>query len=265
MKKIKIGISILLFVIMCLLGLDFLVLLNYLSALFLHELAHLFVAIKRGYKLKRFHFDIFGMSVELNEDICDKDSFAINIAGPAFNLLICMFCMSMYWLVPASYDYLNVFCLANFVLAIFNLLPIYPLDGGKIFRSLIHSDKVYRRLDLFLRIGLSISFLILFIISINSHAVNYFYIIMVVFFLTSICRQAPTFSIFKHDREKTCQKIVMIKVDENMTIFSLVKKIKKSCYTIFYCNSIKTKYLDEDYVIHLAARRALNTKLKEID
>ena len=88
---------------------------------------------------------------------------------------------------------------------------------------------------------------------------------MVVFFLTSICRQTPTFSIFKHDREKICQKIVMIKVDENMTIFSLVKKIKKSCYTIFYCNSIKTKYLDEDYVIHLAARRALNTKLKEID
>ena len=138
MKKIKINPSFLLVVIISMLTRNLIVLTNYLLALFLHELAHLFVSNQKGYSLKVIRLSVFGLSLELNEKINDRDQFAINIAGPCFNLFICLVCLASYWIFPNTYQYLNVFCFVNFTLALFNLLPIYPLDGGKIFHRIMN-------------------------------------------------------------------------------------------------------------------------------
>ena len=154
MKKFRIRPSFLLLVLLSIYFNKFSLLINYFLALSLHELAHIFVAINKGYKLKLVKLDMFGMSVELDETIDNKDCFLINIAGPMINLLIAVICVAMYWLVPTSYYVLKDFCLANLILAVFNLLPIYPLDGGKIFRGLIKRDKTYKVLDNVVRITL---------------------------------------------------------------------------------------------------------------
>ena len=148
MKKFKVSLSFILLILLSLFMGQALLIFNYLVALSIHELAHLFVALKNGYSLKFVKLDIFGMSVELNESIDDKDNFRINIAGPVVNLLMCLICMSLYWLIPISFHYLNTFCFANLMLAVFNLLPVYPLDGGKIFRGIIKSDKAYKILGM---------------------------------------------------------------------------------------------------------------------
>ena len=166
MKKVKFGISFLLLIIVCVVIGNFLLLINYLLALTLHELAHLFVATKYGYSLKQFNINIFGVSIELNEKISDKDCFAINIAGPIFNLMLCVMCLALYWLIPATFNYLNLFCISNLVLAVFNLIPVYPLDGGKIFRSMFSSTKKYKKLDFVVRSGFAVLFLCLFVLSI---------------------------------------------------------------------------------------------------
>ena len=129
MKKIKIGASFLLIIFVSLLCGQVVLILNYFLALSLHELAHMWVAVKNGYSLKLIKLDIFGLSIELNEIIDDKDGFRINVAGPVCNLLLCLLCLAFYWLVPTSDFYLNTFCFCNLILAIFNLLPVYPLDG----------------------------------------------------------------------------------------------------------------------------------------
>ena len=143
MKKVKLGASLILLVLLAILTNSFSLIINYLLALTLHELAHLFVATKLGYSLKFIKLDMFGLSIELNEAIADKDSFKINVAGPVFNLLLCVICMALYWLLPLSYFYLNTFCFANLVLAIFNLLPIYPLDGYRIVDSFCRFDNKF--------------------------------------------------------------------------------------------------------------------------
>ena len=132
MKKFKVGISFLLLVLVCVVFQKFTLLINYILALMLHELAHIFVATKCGYTLKEFKLSLFGVAVELNEKIDEKDSFAINISGPFFNLFLCLICVALYWLIPVSFSILNTFCISNLTLAIFNLLPIYPLDGFKL-------------------------------------------------------------------------------------------------------------------------------------
>ena len=110
-------------------------LINYILALTLHELAHIFVATKRGYTLKEFKISLFGVAVELNEKIDENDSFVVNISGPVFNLFLCLICVAFYWFIPKSFVVLNTFCISNLTLAIFNLMPIYPLDGFNIIES----------------------------------------------------------------------------------------------------------------------------------
>ncbi len=231
-------------------------------ALTLHELAHVWVAVKNGYSLKLIKFDTFGMSVELNETIDDKDSFKINVAGPVFNLMLSVVCMALYWLVPTSYYYLNTFCFANLILAIFNLLPVYPLDGGKIFRGMIKSDKVYKILDCVIRYSLAILFICAFVMSCFKMP-NFMMLIMAVFFLTSKGKQTPTMSIFKIKSNKSFDKVIILKVEETETLFNLIKQIKQHHYTIFYVPKLN-KYFDEDNIIELSLKHPLTTILNEI-
>ena len=183
-KKVRIGISFFILVGVCIFTKQFMLLLNYFLALGLHELAHLFVATLRGYKLKLLKLDMLGMSLELDADIDGRDNFIINLAGPLANLLFAIICMALYWLIPTSYNLLNCFCVCNLILAVFNLLPIYPLDGGKIFRGIIKKDSTYKKLDLIIRLVFAALFIALFIFSIF-HDINWFYLVMAAFFLIS--------------------------------------------------------------------------------
>ncbi len=206
---------------------------------------------------------MFGFEIELDEGIDDRDAFAINIAGPMCNILLSVLCMAMYWLVPVSYDYLNLFCLSNIVLAGFNMLPIYPLDGGKILRSIIKSNKIYKWVSISIKSVLSLLFLTLFIISMFN-VVNWFYLLMFVFFLTPVNNKTPTFTLFKSSKIKRFERVVLIKANGDENLYALLKQIKKSHYTIFYLNMNKPTYVDEDMIIQFATHYPLNTRLIDI-
>ena len=262
MKKLKVGPSFLLLILFGFLTNQIVLIFNYLLALSFHELAHLWVAVKSGYSLKILKLDVFGLSIELNETIDDKDNFKINIAGPVFNLLLCVVCMALYWLVPISFFYLNTFCFANLILAIFNLIPVYPLDGGKVFRGMIKSDKVYKILDSVIRYSLAGVFICAFIVS-CFNVPNLLMLVMAIFFITSRGKQTPTMSIFKFRQNKSFDKVVILKVQETETLFNLIKQIKSNHYTIFYSPKLN-KYFDEDNIIELSLKHLLTTTLIEL-
>lgn len=261
MKKIKFGKSFFLLILVCLIFKKSVIFFNYLSALILHEIAHLLVAKSKGYSLKCIKFDILGMSVDLNEKIEDSDNFSINIAGPLCNLIIVLFCMALYWLIPVSFKFLNLFCVSNLTLAVFNILPIYPLDGGKIFNSLIKNNKTYNILGVAIRIIFVVVFVVLFLLSFKTNA-NYFYLVFAIFFATSSKKRAPTLSIFKNSNKKF-EEIRFVKVDCNQNLYDLIKKIKSNKYTIFY-HSETNKFINEDDLIALATSFPLSTNVKDI-
>lgn len=262
MKKFKFGISFLFLILICFLTKNLVLLLNYISALILHEFAHLFVATKKGYSLKVFKLNAFGVSVELNEKIDNQDSFHINIAGPMFNLLICLICVAMYWLVPISFKVLNIFCLCNFVLAVFNLLPVYPLDGGKIFSALIDDEKKYITLSVAIRFILIISFLTLFIFSVFIKPNLFFLFVAIIFCLPN--KREPNLSIIKTYKNNRIEKVNLLKINGEESLLTLLKRVKSKQFTIFYYNEQFPTYIDQDKLIEFSTKYTLLTKIKEI-
>ena len=262
MKKFKIGPSFFLLIVFSIICGHAMIIVNYMLALCLHELAHLWVAVRRGYSLKLIKLDIFGLSVELNEFIDDRDSFKINLAGPVFNLCLSIICMALYWAFPMSYFYLNTFCFCNIMLAIFNLIPVYPLDGGKLFRGMINDNKLYKRFDFIIRCSFAMLFIFAFVCSCLNKP-NIFMLIIALFFITSKGKSVPTMSIFKHNRNKDFDKVVILKVKETETLFNLIKQIKSHHYTIFYVPKLN-KYFDEDEVVELALNNHLTLQINAI-
>ena len=110
------------------------------SVLF-HEFAHSFMALARGLKVDNITLFVFGGAAALkSEPRRPSDEFLIAIVGPASSLLLAVIFLIasslMPWELPAR-ALLSQLALINAVLAIFNLLPGFPLDGGRVFRAII--------------------------------------------------------------------------------------------------------------------------------
>lgn len=115
----------------------------FLSA-FLHELAHSIVAIKNNVKIRRITLFLFGGMSELFEEPSEADKeFKISIAGPTTSILLALLFSIIWNLSDRFIHYSPLTAVAstlfqvNVILAIFNLLPGFPLDGGRILRSII--------------------------------------------------------------------------------------------------------------------------------
>lgn len=98
------------------------------------------VSLAQGRKLDSMRVFPIGLNAVFKEDYYkDINTFFINISGPLTNLLIFLVCflLSTYYL-PGS-DNMRFFVLINLFLALFNLLPVLPLDGGRIFKDILTS------------------------------------------------------------------------------------------------------------------------------
>ena len=125
------------------LGVGLLTSILFFVSVLLHELAHSVVALAWGIPVKSITLFIFGGVASIGrEPDRPLSEFLIAIAGPAASLLLALF-FGVLWLgstllnleaLEALGFYLGTI---NLWLALFNLIPGFPLDGGRVFRSAI--------------------------------------------------------------------------------------------------------------------------------
>jgi Zn-dependent protease len=116
----------------------------FFASVLLHELAHSGMARARGITVEGITLFIFGGMARIRSEATNpKDEFLITVVGPLSSFLIGLILLAAAWLgratgLPqATVAVANYLALLNFILAGFNLIPGFPLDGGRLLRSLV--------------------------------------------------------------------------------------------------------------------------------
>lgn len=115
---------------------------------FFHELGHLFAGIVLGFKPHSLSVNPLGLAInfrikaeDYNKKIKQGNILALKkliiaFAGPAVNfILVFLFVVLDFKLLQDKKEF---FIYANLLIGLFNLIPIYPLDGGRILKNLLH-------------------------------------------------------------------------------------------------------------------------------
>lgn len=99
----------------------------------IHELGHSISAQKCGYKLVNVTLMPFGAIVTgETSNMGYIDEIKVSLAGPLLNLSISIAIVATWWVFPEVYPYTELAAAAGFALCFINLLPAFPLDGGRI-------------------------------------------------------------------------------------------------------------------------------------
>ncbi|PSP98215.1 metalloprotease [Halobacteriales archaeon QS_5_70_17] len=126
------------------------------ASVLLHELGHSLVAMRYGFPIASITLWIFGGIAQFSEMPEDwKRELAIALAGPVVSVALgILFWIALFVLPPASAGgaavgaalfVVGYLAVANVALAAFNLLPAFPMDGGRVLRALLSRNRPYAR------------------------------------------------------------------------------------------------------------------------
>ena len=217
----------------------------YFTTIVLHELAHAEVSVRLGYTLDRFVLMPYGAALKGDfEGARPRDEILIAIAGPLFNGVVAVICTALWWLIPATYSLTDRLVAANIFTAIFNLLPVFPLDGGRIALAALSvkspRQKAYKKVKIF---GYIVSpiFALLFVAAIvfNKTVNISFAMISVFIFVSTVApdknstyRRVYGMAYFS-ERLKKGLKMSQIMVPSSLTLLQLDRMLNSNYYTSF--------------------------------
>lgn len=248
----------------------------YLLTVILHELAHLFTAKKLGYKLDKIFLMPFGAGLTLNQNFIDeKDEIIVALAGPILNFFLVILFISLWWIEPSTYNYTQEFVLANFVTGTVNLLPCYPLDGGRILTSYLskklNNRKKSLKICIFFNYFICFLFILIFFANIFN---NYSFLIMGIFIFLGTFESKfagnymlVNFPFFENlNTSKSILNTNIIGVSGNTEIYKIAKHLKKNKYNLVYIVMPKgnIKFVSENLIKKIFQNYEINTKLIEI-
>lgn len=129
---------------------------------FIHELGHVAAARHFGWRIKEVKLLPFG-GVAVVEELASvpvKEELIVAMSGPLQNMwmILVAYPLVLLGVLPAEWGV--YFIEANLLIALFNLLPVLPLDGGKVLAAVLSSFLPYQRT---IRIAAMISLLFSFL------------------------------------------------------------------------------------------------------
>jgi Zn-dependent protease len=259
----------------------------FLSVL-LHELSHSIVAKSYGIRVRQIMLFIFGGVSDIEEEPKEfKKEFKMAIVGPAVSLVLSTIFAVFWWItsIPitssSTDDFYNtaltmingIFFYSSFlnlILGIFNLVPAFPMDGGRILRSLLFSrNKNYdKSTRIAVRIGVIISYVFFglgILIILSGSFVSGMWIILIGWFLQngaqSYMYQYDIMKILSKIRLSELMKTNIISVPEDIT----VNNILRNYFNIYMKSSFPVTKINYEIVGIVTLKSCLNVPEPERD
>jgi Zn-dependent protease/CBS domain-containing protein len=108
-------------------------------SILLHELGHAVVALRHGLRTRSITLFIFGGVAQLEKDPTNgRTEFWMAAAGPVVSLLLAALfyaCATLSFVGPSAAAVGKYLAVINLMLALFNLVPAFPMDGGRLLRG----------------------------------------------------------------------------------------------------------------------------------
>ena len=146
-------------------------------SILIHELSHAYVADRLGWSVSGIRIDLFTGSAAVDTNIHERDSIPVVAAGPLSNLALAIVSIFIGLFFP--YNFLVTMVVVNILLFLFNILPIYPMDGGRILRDTLYLKLKNRRKSV--RISAVVSLITTTLVLI--YAISTFSVILIIFCL----------------------------------------------------------------------------------
>ncbi len=212
----------------------------YIASVLLHEYAHYLAALRFGLcmdevKLYPFGAVLYGelSHLSLHEEIL------VALAGPLVNIVLAVLLLAAWWVVPEVYVYTDLAAFANVAIAAFNLLPFYPLDGGRVALNLMlkkmKPKKAFRVLYAlsmcFAALLFALYILSLFYTANYSLGIASALIVTGAFGMRTETAYRKTYSVsFSARRLAAGLPVKHLAVRKDITPFSLITMLSSNCY-----------------------------------
>ncbi|UCE88126.1 MAG: site-2 protease family protein [Pseudomonadota bacterium] len=194
----------------------------FFASILLHELGHSVVALYRGIRVRAITLFIFGGMAQTEKDAeSAATEFWIAIAGPIVSLLLA----GMFYVLalltgqpgaPAT-EACTWLARINLMVALFNLLPGFPLDGGRVFRAIVWwvSGNARKGMQWALWSGRVVAYGLigygLFVILYHGYVINGMWIALIGWFLLNLTQA--------HGREYTLGRVL-----NNVTVLHMMRR-----------------------------------------
>jgi Zn-dependent protease len=200
-----------------------------------HELSHSLVAQQLGYRVRSITLFIFGgVAAMESEARRAADELFITAAGPVMSLLLAglFFLASLGAPERTTGALLGYSAYANLALAVFNLLPGFPLDGGRILRAALWLawHDFYRATDVATLVGQGIGWLLVaggFFLALGGDILGGIWLAFIGWFLNNAAEsaryQANYTRVFRGIRVRDVMDSYPRTVPPSMTIRDLVR------------------------------------------
>ena len=130
--KIRIDLKILIFLVLFYFTNQLKIYLVIMLFCFIHELGHIFVGLIFNMKIEKLEIMPFGFSVSFEDSVTENfKKIFVAAAGPLVTLALILIFFNIEIKLKQEIIYSNILIL------IYNLMPIYPLDGGRIIKGIL--------------------------------------------------------------------------------------------------------------------------------